>query len=250
MSEMETGKDPLAPNNGGTEELGSNPSSSFSGSPRIGGGGGLSLFLATGNAGKVSEFRALLAQHLPEAGLTLQTPRDWPDPLPAVEETGQTFAENARLKAVALAAATNLPSLADDSGLCVDALGGAPGIYSARWAGPEATDAARNAKLLEAMAEVLGEARTARFVCAAALALPNGTTWTAHGECAGVILREGRGGGGFGYDPLFLFPELNQTMAELTEAEKNIRSHRARAVARLAPTLRKISGLAGASRRV
>lgn len=208
------------------------------------------LFLATGNIGKVSEFRALLAQYLPEAGLTLQTPRDWRKPLPEVEETGRTFAENARLKAVTLAVATNLTALADDSGLCVDALGGAPGIYSARWAGPEATDADRNAKLLDALAEVPGAVRTARFVCAIALALPDGTVWTAQGECAGVILQEGRGGNGFGYDPLFLFPDLNLTMAELTDAEKNARSHRARAIARLVPTLQQISGLAGASRRV
>ncbi len=208
------------------------------------------LFLATGNAGKVGEFRALLAQYLPETGLTLRTPRDWPEPLPEVEETGRTFAENARLKAVTLAAATNLPALADDSGLCVDALGGAPGIYSARWAGPNATDADRNVRLLAALAEVPGAARTARFACAVALALPDGTTWTAQGECAGVILRERRGGNGFGYDPLFLFPNLNRTMGELTDAEKNARSHRALAIARLAPTLRQISGLAGASRRV
>ena len=202
------------------------------------------LFIATGNAGKVIEFRALLAQYLPGAGPTLRTPRDWPEPLPAVEETGRTFAENARLKATALAAATNLPTLADDSGLCVDALGGAPGLYSARWAGLDATDADRNTKLLNALAEVPGEARTARFVCALALALPNGAAWTTRGECAGVILQQGRGGNGFGYDPLFLFPDLNQTMAELTDAEKNVRSHRAQAIALLVPTLLKISGLA------
>ena len=244
----ETQKDPLAPNNGGTGDLDKSPSGSCFGSPRIGGGGG--LFLATGNAGKVGEFRALLAQHLPEAGLTLHTPRDWPEPLPEVEETGRTFAENARLKAVTLSAATGLLTLADDSGLCVDALGGAPGLYSARWAGPKATDADRNTKVLEALAGVPGAARTARFVCAVALALPNGTVWTTHGECAGVILEQGRGANGFGYDPLFLFPELHRTMAELTEAEKNVRSHRAQAIARIAPTLLKISGLGGASRRV
>ncbi len=210
----------------------------------------MELFLATGNAGKVGEFRALLTQHLPDIEFVLQTPRDWPHPLPEVEETGRTFAENARLKAVTLAAATSLPALADDSGLCVDALGGAPGLYSARWAGPKATDADRNAKLLAALVEVPDEARTARFVCAVALALPDGTVWTAQGQCAGTILREGRGGNGFGYDPLFLVAGLNQTLAELTDAQKNARSHRARAVARLAPVLRKISGLAGASRRV
>ena len=210
----------------------------------------MELFLATGNAGKVGEFRALLAQHLPGPEIVLRTPRDWPDPLPEVEEIGQTFAENARLKAVSLAAATGLPALADDSGLCVDALGGAPGIYSARWAGPEATDADRNAKLLNAVAEVPEESRTARFVCAAALALPDGTVWTTQGECAGVILREGRGTGGFGYDPLFLFPDVNRTMAELTPVQKNTCSHRALALARLAPEIRARVGLGRASRRV
>ena len=210
----------------------------------------LALFLATGSAGKVGEFRALLAQHLPDRELALRTPRDWPEALPEVEEAGQTFAENARLKAVALAAATNLPALADDSGLCVEALGGAPGIYSARWAWPEATDADRNAKLLGALNGVPEQARAARFVCAVALALPDGAIWTAQGECAGVILREERGENGFGYDPLFLFPDLNQTMAELTPAQKNNRSHRALAVARLAPEIRARVGLGGASRRV
>ncbi len=197
----------------------------------------MKLFLATGSAGKVGEFRALLAQHLPDAEIVLRTPHDWPVPLPKVEETGQTFAANARLKAVSLAAATGLPALADDSGLCVEALNGVPGIYSARWAGLEATDADRNAKLLEALADVPEAARAARFVCAVALALPDGTAWTAHGECAGVLLREGRGTNGFGYDPLFLFPKLNLTMAELTAAQKNTRSHRALALARLAPTI-------------
>lgn len=208
------------------------------------------LFLATGNAGKVSEFRALLAQYLPDMEFALRTPRDWPDPVPEVEETGRTFAENACLKAVTLAQVTNLPALADDSGLCVEALGGAPGLYSARWAGPKATDADRNGKLLEALAGVPTEVRMARFVCAVVLALPGGRIWTAEGECAGIILQEGRGTDGFGYDPLFLLPDMNKTMAELTPAQKNTRSHRALALARLAPEIRAAVGLGGASRRV
>ena len=198
----------------------------------------MEFFLATGNAGKVAEFRALLAQHLAGTEIVLRTPRDWPAALPKVEEMGQTFAANARLKAVALAAATGLPALADDSGLCVDALDGAPGIYSARWAGPDATDSDRNAKLLDALREVSEEARTARFVCAVVLALPNGTRWTALGECAGVLLREGHGTNGFGYDPLFFLPSLQKTMAELTSAQKNTHSHRALAMERLAPAIR------------
>jgi XTP/dITP diphosphohydrolase len=191
------------------------------------------LMLATGNPGKVIELRDLLARHLDLSTVSLLTPRDWPAPLPQVAETGTTFAENARLKADALASATGLPSLADDSGLCVDALGGAPGLLSARWAGAGATDADRNAKLLLALAEVPPERRTARFVCAAALAVPGGRTVTEEGICKGVILDAPRGANGFGYDPLFFLPNLERTMAELTSDEKNRLSHRALAVSRL-----------------
>ncbi len=193
----------------------------------------LRLMLATGNAGKVRELTDLLALHLDMAGVLLLTPRDWPSPLPDVAETGATFAENARLKADALAAATGLPALADDSGLCVDALNGAPGLYSARWAGADATDADRNAKLLLSIAGVPPERRTARFVCAAALAVPGAGTVTAEGVCGGIVLDAARGTDGFGYDPLFLLPGLGKTMAELTTGEKNRLSHRALAVAGL-----------------
>ncbi len=186
--------------------------------------------LATTNPGKVREFKALLEQYKLVNGLTLLTPRDWPERLPEVEETGATFAENARLKAVALAQATGLPALADDSGLCVDALGGEPGLHSARWAGSGATDASRNALLLERLTEVPPEERTARCVCAVSLALPSGESVEAEGTCGGVILEEPRGANGFGYDPLFLVAQLGRTMAELTEAEKNRISHRAEAL--------------------
>ncbi len=195
------------------------------------------LMLATGNPGKVAELRALLALHLDLGGVPLLTPRDWPTPLPDVAETGTTFAENARLKADALASATGLAALADDSGLCVDALGGAPGLHSARWAGPGASDADRNAKLLLALADVPPERRTARFVCAAALAVPGGETWTAEGVCEGIILDAPRGINGFGYDPLFLLPSLGLTMAELSSEVKNRLSHRALAVSRLSSQL-------------
>jgi non-canonical purine NTP pyrophosphatase (RdgB/HAM1 family) len=193
----------------------------------------LRLMLATSNPGKVAELRAILASLFDLGGVTLLTPRDWPTPLSEVDETGTTFAENARLKADALAAATGLPALADDSGLCVDALDGAPGLYSARWAGAGASDADRNAKLLLALADVPPERRTARFACAAALAMPGGETRTAEGVCEGVILNAPRGANGFGYDPLFLLPDLRRTMAELTSEEKNRLSHRALAVSRL-----------------
>ena len=191
------------------------------------------LMLATGNPGKVRELRDLLALHLDLTGAALLTPRDWPAPLPDVAETGATFAENARLKAEALAAATGLPALADDSGLCVDALGGAPGLYSARWAGAGASDADRNTKLLLALADVPPERRTAQFICAIALALPSGRTVLAEGVCAGLILDTPCGADGFGYDPLFLLPAAGRTMAELTAEEKNRLSHRALAISRL-----------------
>lgn len=191
------------------------------------------LMLATGNPGKVRELRDLLALHLDLTSAALLTPRDWPAPLPDVAEMGATFAENARLKAEALAAATGLPALADDSGLCVDALGGAPGLYSARWAGAGASDADRNTKLLLALADVPPERRTAHFICAIALALPSGRTVLAEGVCEGLILDTPCGVDGFGYDPLFLLPAVGRTMAELTAEEKNRLSHRALAISRL-----------------
>ena len=191
------------------------------------------LMLATTNPGKVREFQALLGQYDSFKELTLLTPKDWPTALPEVEETGATFAENARLKAVALARATGLPALADDSGLCVDALGGAPGLHSARWAGAGATDADRNTRLLARLAGVPAAERTARYVCAVSLAGPDGNSVEAEGKCSGVILNAPSGANGFGYDPLFFARELGRTMAELTEAEKNRVSHRARALAAL-----------------
>ncbi len=192
-----------------------------------------SLMLATTNPGKVKEFKILLGQSEDFKGLTLLTPNDWPKRLPEVQETGATFAENARLKAVALAQVTGLPALADDSGLCVDMLGGEPGLHSARWAGADATDADRNAWLLARLSGVPAERRTARYVCVVSLAGPDGRSAEAEGTCNGVILEEARGANGFGYDPLFFVPKFGRTMAELAEAEKNRISHRARAFAAL-----------------
>ncbi len=188
------------------------------------------LMLATTNLGKIAEFRFLLGQWDRWRDTELLTPRDWPTPLPGVEETGTTFAENARLKAVALAAATGLPALADDSGLCVDALGGEPGLHSARWAGDNATDADRNTLLLARLSGVSDKKRTARYVCVVSLAWPDGNSMEAEGICNGRIWSETRGGSGFGYDPLFFVPAFNRTVAELTAAEKSQISHRARAL--------------------
>ena len=197
------------------------------------------LLLATNNAGKVAEFRSLLASHPDLSDIELLTPRDWPSPLPNVEETGATFEENARLKAQSLATATGLPALADDSGLCVRALGGAPGVYSARWAGVQADDAERNEKLLAVMAGVPALDRSAYFACVLVLALPDGTVHVAEGVCEGIILASPRGERGFGYDPLFLLQDLDRSFAELTPEEKNSRSHRARALLALLPVLRR-----------
>lgn len=193
------------------------------------------LVLATHNRGKVRELERLLATAgLPLAVTTL-------DAFPTVvlpEETGATFLENARLKAVAVARQTGLPALADDSGLCVDALGGRPGVHSARYAGPDATDAANNARLLAELAGVPAERRTARFRAVVVLALPDGRWTWAEGETRGRILEAPRGTGGFGYDPLFLSDELGMTFAEAGLEAKNRVSHRSRALRALLPALR------------
>lgn len=195
----------------------------------------LRLLIASNNDGKVREFGALLA----DLGLDIA-------PMPStleVEETGATFAENARLKASTVARASGCWALADDSGLEVLALGGAPGVYSARYA---PTDAARIARLLEELAAVEQEAarrgtapdRRARFVCALALANPQGAVvLEAEGACAGSILQAPRGIGGFGYDPLFWLEVAGQTFAEMDPATKSHLGHRGRAFAALKPAL-------------
>ncbi len=182
------------------------------------------LLVATHNPGKVREYRDLLADlplqvtYLDEEGITLE-----------VAETGQSFAENAQLKAVAYARASGLWTWADDSGLEVDALAGAPGIYSARYAGEAATDADRYRKLLDALAGVPWSRRTARFRCVVALATPEGRVRTCEGVCAGVIAFGPAGQNGFGYDPIFYLPERGVTMAQLPAEVKNAISHRGRA---------------------
>jgi XTP/dITP diphosphohydrolase len=155
--------------------------------------------------------------------------------MPEVAETEATLEGNARLKALAAARGSGLWSVADDSGLFVDALGGAPGVHSARYA--PGTDADRVQALLLAMEQVPDGARSAAFRCVLALASPDGRVRFARGDCRGSILRAPRGGGGFGYDPVFLVPELRRTMAELTVEEKGRLSHRARALDALEPEL-------------
>jgi XTP/dITP diphosphohydrolase len=186
------------------------------------------LVIATHNRDKVQEFQRIL-QPLSVEVITAD--------LPEVEETGKTFAENAYLKAISAYRATGMAAVADDSGLEVDALDGAPGIYSARYAGENATNEQRIAKLLDALKNVPAEKRTARFVCAICCILPNGDIITARGECPGKIAFEVRGNGGFGYDPVFLVGE--KTFGELDAKEKDIISHRGRALRVFADELRK-----------
>ncbi|QIA27989.1 XTP/dITP diphosphatase [Thermaerobacter sp. PB12/4term] len=205
--------------------------------PPAGGSGRLParLVLATHNPGKVRELEELLeAAGLPIQVLTL----DQVGPVHLPEETGSTFLENARLKAEAVARQAGLPALADDSGLCVDALGGRPGVHSARFAGPGASDAANNARLLAELAGVPAARRTARFRCVVVLALPGGRWTWAEGEAPGRILEAPRGQGGFGYDPLFYSDELGMTFAEAGTGAKNRVSHRSRALRALLPALR------------
>jgi XTP/dITP diphosphohydrolase len=187
------------------------------------------IVLASGNAGKLAELRELLAG----AGHTLRAQSEFG--IADAEETGLTFVENALLKARHAAAATGLPALADDSGLCVDALGGAPGLYSARYGGVHGDSARNIERLLGELRDVPDAARTARFHCVLALlrSADDPRPLVAEGSWEGLVLREPRGARGFGYDPVFLDPENAMSAAELDPAIKNAISHRGRALAAL-----------------
>ena len=191
------------------------------------------IVVATSNPGKLLEFRAILG----ELPLSLRALSAFPEVV--LPEEGEEYEANAVAKARAAARDTGRAALGDDSGLEVDALGGAPGPLSARYGGPDLDDAGRVAHLLEALRDVEGPARSARFVCVAALALPEGGVVTARGECPGRILEAPRGDGGFGYDPVFEVEGRGRSMAELPAADKNRLSHRARALAQLTDALRK-----------
>jgi XTP/dITP diphosphohydrolase len=186
------------------------------------------LVLATRNQGKIREIEKALA--LP--GLEIRSLRDFPN-LPEVVEDGRTFLENALKKARTCAEATDHPALADDSGLEVDCLNGAPGIYSARFSGAEATDESNNRKLLSLLEGIPEEKRTARFVCQMVLCPPQGKWIQTEGFCPGIIARAPRGEHGFGYDPVFYLPEFHKSMAELPLEEKNRISHRAQALRKI-----------------
>ena len=192
------------------------------------------LVLATRNAKKLAELDRLLAS----AGLDVEIlGSDAFSDLPEIEETGSTFAENSLIKARAVAAHTGLIAIADDSGLCVDALDGQPGIYSARWAGPGATDESNLDLVLEQIRDVEPAQRTAHFACAAALVLPSGQEYVVQGQVNGVLLTQRRGVGGFGYDPIFLPDGFDITTAEMTSDQKDAISHRGQAMRALVPLI-------------
>lgn len=194
------------------------------------------LVLATRNRKKRQE----IVEILDDLGLQFGDLSQWPD-LPEVVEDGDTFEANARKKAREVAQAVGQWTLGEDSGLVVPALKGRPGVYSARYAGRQGDDEANNRKLLAELAPLPEESRAAYYVCTAALADPGGQVHAVvEGRCHGVIIREPRGDGGFGYDPLFLIPEYHRTFGELSPRVKHALSHRARALAQLRPILRKL----------
>ena len=198
-----------------------------------------SVFVASRNPKKLAEMERILREHLPEVrvlGL---------DDVPAYDEPVEdqpTFSGNALLKARAALAATGLPSIADDSGLCVDELNGMPGVLSARWSGRHGDDDANTALLLGQIADVPDERRGAAFVCAAALVTPDGTEHVLERQWRGSVVREKRGTNGFGYDPVFVPEGLQVTSAELSPEEKDARSHRGQAFAALVPVLAEVLG--------
>lgn len=199
----------------------------------------MTVVLASRNAHKLEELRAIVTPALPRVHLMGD---DGPEP----QETGITFEENALIKARAAAERTGLPAIADDSGIAVDVMNGCPGIFSARWSGPDKSDAQNVDLLLWQLNDVPAAHRSAAFVCAAALVLPSGEEVVKLGRWQGRILTERRGEGGFGYDPIFLPDESKFAAAEMDPAEKNAQSHRARAFELLVPELQtRLTGALG-----
>lgn len=190
----------------------------------------IGIVIASKNAGKIAEFQRILS----EVGISVITDIDFPD----VAETGSTFEENAILKARAVSSFTNLPALADDSGLAVEALNGAPGIFSARYSGRHGDDAANISRLLEDLKGVLDENRRAKFVAVLALVTPDGRELLVRGELEGKIRNQPTGTNGFGYDPIFEPENSNRTLGELSPSEKDAISHRSKALRDLTPKIR------------
>lgn len=195
------------------------------------------LLLATRNQGKIVEFRRILDAIAP-GEIELVGLDQFPD-LHDVDETGSTFQENALLKAREMSEATGLPAIADDSGLCVDALNGDPGIFSARWAGEHGNDRANLEKVLDQLKEVPDEKRTGYFICVAALYLPDGRTHCEEGRFLGTILHSPVGENGFGYDPIFQPAGLTISSAQMSSEEKDAMSHRGKALRAIAPHVMK-----------
>ncbi|MGH3940386.1 MAG: RdgB/HAM1 family non-canonical purine NTP pyrophosphatase [Pseudonocardiaceae bacterium] len=195
------------------------------------------LLLATRNAGKLAELRRVLAS---SPGVEVLGLADVPA-FPEAPETGATFEENALAKARDAVAATGLPAVADDSGLVVDALGGMPGVLSARWAGGHGDDAANLQLVLDQLKDVPGDRRGAAFVCVAALVVPSGQDVVGRGEWRGTLATAPRGSNGFGYDPIFIPVGERRSSAELEPAEKDALSHRGRALRALLPALRRLA---------
>ena len=201
---------------------------------------GRTLVLATRNAGKLREMQQLVAEVPALAEMSVVSIGSFAE-VDDVVETGVTFLENSALKAHAVARATGLPAIADDSGLAVDVLGGCPGVFSARWAGVHGADQANIDLLLAQTADVAVERLTAKFVCCVVLALPDGTERSRFGEVHGVLTREQRGDNGFGYDPIFELPD-GRSLAELSDAEKNAISHRGNALRALRGDIAELLG--------
>jgi len=189
----------------------------------------MDIVIASRNLHKIREFKEMLKGTM---GFELYSLRDFPDYVPPPED-GETFEENATVKAVHAAKALSMAAIGDDSGLVVSALGGRPGIYSARFAGEGATDADNRKKLLEDLVEFTGEKRSAYFECSLAVAQPSGEVKAVRGILEGRIIENERGGNGFGYDPLFMKNDYNKTLAELENSVKNRISHRRRALDKL-----------------
>lgn len=183
------------------------------------------IIIATGNKGKLAEFKSILKDHFNN----IYSLSDF-DNIPEIEETGTTFRENALIKAKAVSELLGVDTVADDSGLAVDALDGAPGVYSARYSGPGATDEKNNGKLLSDLKGI--EIRKAKFICLIVYYKQNGETHFFDGQCEGEILTEKRGNKGFGYDPVFYLKEYGKTMAEIDPKIKNKISHRAKALSK------------------
>lgn len=204
------------------------------------------LLLATRNNGKIEEFRRILDALAP--GVIELVGLDQFPETHDVEENGTTFEENAMKKAREMCEATGLPAIADDSGLCVDALGGDPGIFSARWAGEHGNDKANLEKVLDQLKDVPESARTARFICVAALYLPNGQNISKEGRFEGRILRAPVGTNGFGYDPIFAPAGMDISSAELSSEEKDAISHRGKALRAIAPRVISLLGASSANK--